>query len=160
MKKLRYIAWFVLLIALAASVLTTYILIQQQGSLKENLKDVISSQVHSEISNIPTPTNGTDGKNATPEQISHAVSTYLAQNPIKNGSNGTNGSNATDEQVQQAVNNYLIANPIKNTDGKDGIDGKTPQIQCNLLKNRWEVKYSETDNWQVLNGQIVKCAIN
>lgn len=161
MKKLRYVAWFVLLVALAASVLTTYTLIQQQSVLKQNLKDVIALQVHSEISSIPIPRDGVDGKNASPEQIEQAVNKYLAQNPTKNGTDGTNGKdgqNATDTQVQQAVNSYLKANPVKN--GKDGLNGNTPQLRCNALKNRWEVRYSDDDNWQVLNGEIVKCSLN
>lgn len=161
MKKLRYVVWFLLLVALAVSVLTTYTLIQQQASLKQSLKDVIALQIHSEVSNIPRPVDGVDGKNATPEQISQAVNTYMAQNPVKNGkdgTDGTNGQNATNTQVQQAVNSYLTANPVKN--GKDGLNGNTPQLRCNILKNRWEVRYSDDDNWQALNGDIVKCSLN
>lgn len=164
MKKLRYVVWFLLLVALAVSVLTTYTLIQQQASLKQNLKDIIALQIHSEISSIPIPKDGVDGKDATPEQISQAVSNYMAQNPVRNGKDGTNGlngqngQNATDTQVQQVVNNYLTTNPIQS--GKDGLDGKTPQIRCNAIVNRWEVRYSDDEKWQALNGQNVKCSLN
>lgn len=122
---------------------------------------------------IPVPK---DGQNATPQQISQALTTYLAQNPIHNG---IDGQNATNAQVQNAVNQYMQSHPVQNgkdgqngtngkdgqngtngVDGKDGLDGLTPQLRCNVTKNEWEVRYSEDQNWQLLNGQTTKCTVS
>jgi len=162
MKRLKYVVWIILLIALTTSVITTYVLLQRGDTLKQDIKNEIDSK----LENIPVPK---DGKDATPEQIEQAVANYLVRNPVENGQNGKDGKSATDQQVQQAVGNYMASNPIKNgvdgTNGKDGqdgssgADGKTPQIQCDTIKNRWEVRYSDDENWQLLNGQSVKCTI-
>lgn len=161
MKKLRYIAWFILLISLAASIITTLILLQQRDTFKKTLEDAVTSQIHTELNDVPKPKDGINGENATPQQISQAVDSYMAKNPVKNGQNGTNGQNVTEQQVQQAVDNYFANNPVKNGhDGTIGLDGKTPQIRCNTVRNRWEVRYSDTDNWQSLNGQDIKCTID
>lgn len=110
---------------------------------------------------IPVPK---DGQNATPQQISQAITDYLSVNPVHNG---TDGQNATNAQVQNAVNQYMQSHPVQNgkdgqngtsgVDGKDGLDGLTPQLRCNVTKNEWEVRYSEDQNWQLLNNKIVKC---
>lgn len=44
--------------------------------------------------------------------------------------------------------------------GKAGENGKDSflDIKCNLEKNRWEIKLSPLDKWQVLNGESVKCS--
>lgn len=119
---------------------------------------------------IPIPK---DGQNATPQQISQAITDYLAVNPIHNG---TDGQNATNTQVQSAINQYMQSHPVQNgingtngkdgqngtngVDGKDGLDGLTPQLRCNVTKNEWEVRYSDDQNWQLLNGQTTKCTIS
>ena len=43
--------------------------------------------------------------------------------------------------------------------GENGKDGKDAfiDVQCNTEKNRWEIKLSPLDKWQVLNGESVKC---
>lgn len=80
------------------------------------------------------------------------------------GVNGQDGTNATDEQVQRAVDSYMQSHPVSNgvngNDGVNGSDGLTPTIRCNTLKNRWEVKYSDTGAWKLLNNQVVKCTID
>jgi len=43
--------------------------------------------------------------------------------------------------------------------GDKGDDGITPEFQCNVSKNRWEIRYSEDLGWEVLNGTPVKCTI-
>lgn len=46
--------------------------------------------------------------------------------------------------------------------GEDGQNGKDAyfDIRCNQNRNRWEVKFSPEDSWQVLNGKSIKCTIN
>lgn len=45
--------------------------------------------------------------------------------------------------------------------GENGKDGKDAfiDVQCNTEKNRWEIKLSPLDKWQVLNGESVKCSV-
>jgi hypothetical protein len=123
-------------------------------------KQVIRNSVKEQVATIPIPK---DGKSVTQEQISQAVSDYIATNPpIK----GSDGQNATDAQVSKAVSDYLTAHPIKipkngrtPVKGKDYHDGATPLFRCNVLANRWEIRLNATQNWQLLNGESVKCTI-
>jgi hypothetical protein len=122
-------------------------------------KQVIRNSVKEQVATIPIPK---DGKSVTQEQISQAVSDYMSVNPIK----GRDGQNATDAQVSKAVNDYLAAHPIKvpkdgktPVKGKDYHNGATPLFRCNILANRWEIRLSATQNWQLLNGESVKCTI-
>lgn len=80
------------------------------------------------------------------------------------GKNGSDGNNATDEQIQNAVNTFMQSHPLPSgADGKEGSDGTngfTPTIRCNTFRNRWEVKYSDTGAWKLLNNESVKCTID
>jgi hypothetical protein len=129
----------------------------------DRLRTIIHESVRREVAaiNIPAPK---DGKDANLEQIRTAISEYMASNQPKDGRdgvdgrNGQSGQNATYEQVKQAVDEYFQANPLKNgIDGADGNDGKTPQLRCNVEKNRWEVRFNLLDTWQLLNGEKVEC---
>jgi hypothetical protein len=162
-KTLSRIIWILLAILLALSLYSNYLLVSE----KNVLDNMIATKLDSIKIPIPkdgkdgyTPIkgvdyfDGTNGKNATNSQIQQAVGNYLAVHPVQNGTDGKNGTNATDSQVQQAVNNYMDTHPITN-----GKDGDTPQIQCDPVRNLWEMRYTGTDNWQLLNGSKVKCTI-
>lgn len=49
----------------------------------------------------------------------------------------------------------------KGDTGRTGESGKDAfiDVQCNTEKNRWEIKLSPLDKWQVLNGESVKCSV-
>lgn len=58
--------------------------------------------------------------------------------------------------------------PVPGVDGKtpvkgvDYVDGRTPLIQCNTYKNRWEVRYSDIESWTIVrdqNGLSVRCTL-
>lgn len=151
-KVLLYLAWAITL-AVLISYFTYLILL---ATNPDRARDIIRKSVQEEISriDIPKPENGVD-----------------ARTPIKgidyfDGTNGKNGLNASDEQVDKAVEKYFKKNPpktIKGQDGKDAEkpqDGLTPEIRCNLLKNRWEVRYGIEESWQALNGEKVKCTVD
>lgn len=140
-----------------------YILVEQKGWVELKINKAVEREIASIKNPAPTPTkdgytpiknidyfDGQDGKNVTDEQVKQAVGTYLKENPPK-VVHGQDGSNATDEQVAASVETYLEKNPIS---VKDGL---TPIIQCNVLKNRWEIKYRLEDAWQLLNNQKIKC---
>lgn len=154
-----------ILLAIIALLLAIYIYVtlRNQGLIDIKVESAVKSAVGKEMSQvkIPKPINGRD---ARPEQIKSAVNAYISNNPP---ANGRNGINATDEQVSKAVNNYFAKHPVsvpkdgmtpvKGRDYVDGINGATPQLRCNIVANRWEVRYGSEDNWQLLNGEKVKC---
>lgn len=136
-----------------------YIALRDRGLIELKINAAVQKAVASEIKAIPIPQ---DGKDVSVEQVRQAVSDYLVQNPPKSGKNG---QNASDQQVKESVEDYFKANPIQPKDGKRGekgdagAEGKTPQINCNTEKNRWEVRYGENEVWQLLNGQKVPCTV-
>lgn len=154
------IATITVIILAIFEIIAGYLIFTTLTSLNERVQNSINVLEHI---TIPTPK---DGKDATMQQVTDAVNTYLAANPVRNG---VNGKSASDDQVQKAVNTYLSNHPIANgtngtngTDGKDGQngqDGLTPQIRCNAQDDRWEVRYTPDDNWQLLNNEVVKCTV-
>lgn len=157
-KLLTYLA-----IAIAAIVLIgylTYLLFALTNP--DRLKEAIHDSVRSEVAaiNIPKPK---DGKDASLDDIRSMVREYLTANPPKDGTNGLNGKAATYDQVKQAVGEYMRDNPVKDgingISGMDGLNGKTPQLRCNIEKNRWEIRFDEAEKWQLLNGEKIKCTV-
>lgn len=45
------------------------------------------------------------------------------------------------------------------SNGIDGVNGLTPELNCNETKNRWEVRYGQEYNWEVLSGIPIKCTV-
>lgn len=149
-KVFRTLAFVLAGVLLMTSFLTIYLLIKQRDELGATIEKAVQSHVNG-IEDGYTPIKGIDyfdGKNATPLQIENAVNEYMSVNPPKDG---VSGKDATDEQVDESVKEHLEASPPK--------QGRTPIIQCNEKKNRWEVRYSLDDVWQLLGGQSVKCTV-
>lgn len=164
MKKYLDIALKILLIILLLmSIYGVYSAFQK----KDSLHDEIRMAVREEMKNVTIPTpkdgmdavaplknvdyfDGDDGSDATDEQVEKAVAKWFEKNPPET-IKGEDGKNVSDSQVKDAVSTWFSANPLK--------DGLTPIIQCNEEKNRWEVKYKEEDNWQLLNGKKTKCTV-
>lgn len=156
-QKLLHIVIGVLLFALlVANFFTIYILISRNDQISKSIHD----SVQSEIKNIqiPKPKDG-----------------YIPVKGI-DYFDGTNGNNATDEQVKKAVNEWfeknppqVIAGPKGDTGEKGdkgdkgdsiiGLEGLVTIIRCNTVKNHWEIKYHIEDNWQLLNNERVKCTV-
>lgn len=42
-------------------------------------------------------------------------------------------------------------------DGKDGQDAPLLEIRCNLLKNRWETRYTGNKAWKIMNDTPINC---
>lgn len=154
------IATLTVIILAIFEIIAGYLIISTLDSLNSRVQNSIETLQHI---TIPVPK---DGKDASMQQVSDAVNTYLAANPVKNG------KSASDEQVQKAVNTYMSTHPAINgtngLDGKNGVNGKdgnngqdglTPQLRCDAQINRWEVKYLPTDAWQLLNGENVQCTV-
>jgi hypothetical protein len=81
------------------------------------------------------------GKNATPEQIYAAVTTFLTLNPPKDG------ADATPEMVAQAVDVWLSANPPA-----PGQKGDMPDHQWDGTRIRFEKPDGSWGEWVDLRG--------
>ena len=68
--------------------------------------------------------NGTNGKNASDEQIATAVAKYCAAGRCKGDTGATGATGAT------GVAGANGANGADGKDGKDGKDGASPQLSC------------------------------
>lgn len=169
---LNIVVWVLLVSLIAISALNSYLLLNPD---KNWLSHEIQSSVEKEISKITfnqpkdaldghTPIKGVDyhdGSNATDDQVKQAVIEWFKKNPpqVINGTNGANG--VSGESAYQSWlklgNEGTEQDFIDSLKAPPAIDGKTPQISCNVIKNRWEVRYSEYESWNILNGKITKC---
>lgn len=73
-----------------------------------------------------------------------------------NGRDGVNGKDGKDSLSTHTIETIIKEVPV------NGEDGKTSETRCNESRNRWEVKYSDSDSWQIQYGevgQVVKCTI-
>jgi hypothetical protein len=43
--------------------------------------------------------------------------------------------------------------------GKDGKDAPLLEIRCNILKNRWEIRYALDNGWKIMNNTPTKCTL-
>jgi hypothetical protein len=73
----------------------------------------------------------------------------------KNGVDGLNGYTPV-----KGVD-YFDGEKGKNgVDGKDGKDGRNPELRCDILNNRWLVRYNPAENWQMPDGEAVACTVS
>lgn len=123
----------------------------------------IEDYVRGYVDTLPKPK---DGRSATDEQIARAVALYLIAHPPAKGEKGDTviGASGSSCSTQQTETGALIVcedgtSAIINN-GTNGVDGRTPKIQCNTQKNRWEVGYVGDDSWLILrdkNDKPIKC---
>lgn len=160
-KLLNRLVWFMVILLLTTSGITIYLLLEQKAALGKTIENAVQQQLNSSMPKDGyTPIKGKDyfdGVSVTPSQIQKSVDKWLADNPPKDGKNGADGSDGddaqpiTDEQIDRSVEKYMKKNPPHG--------GLTPIIRCNEEKNRWEVKYSQEDTWQLLGGTRIVCTI-
>lgn len=158
-------AWALLVVLILMSLVTIYLILSREHRVDEQIRQSVKEEIRK--LDLPAQTkpisgytplkdvdyfDGENGKDATDEQVEKAVDKWFAENPPK-VIHGTNGENATNDQVGAAVSSYLLKNPV------EAVHGLTPLIQCNVEKNRWEIRYKPEDSWQLLNNQKVKCTL-
>lgn len=75
----------------------------------------------------------------------------------KDGSNGSNGNDGKDSLSTHTIEKTITLEqvPLAGTNGKDAF----VDVRCNVDRNRWEIKYSVSDNWQIMGELPVKCTI-
>lgn len=74
----------------------------------------------------------------------------------KDGKDGTDGADGKDSVSTHVIEQQTVIKEIP-INGKDGVDGRTPELSCNERENRWEIRYFGDTRWKLLNGKIIKC---
>jgi hypothetical protein len=138
----RTVTWLLLLFILIV-LFNIYTLIKERDQIYKSLESTIFNKV---ISNIPEPKNGIDGD--TPVKGID----YFDGRDGRDGENGKDGQDGRD-----GVDGAQGPQGIQGEKGEPGANGLTPQLRCNKEKNRWEVRYSDDQNWELLNGEKVRC---
>lgn len=161
MKRFKYLlAWVFILLVVILNILNLILILQINSKNEQQQHDIQVQSKEADASLLKR----IDDLNVYVQNI-NPKDGYTPKKGIDyfdgiNGKDGLDGKNATDEQVQNAVNNYMLAHPITNgTDGSNGVNGLTPDIRCNSVKNRWEVRYEGTTLWKILDNDPVKCTI-
>lgn len=138
-----FIVWGVALLIIALSIANLIVTIknnEQRAETKlriERLEKIIEVR--------PTVIHGINGIDGEPGISS-------------NGEDGKDGKSA----YQSATDNGFIGTEKEWVDSLQGKTGNTPaapDIICNVLKNRWEIKYDGDTNYKVLNGIPTPCTI-
>lgn len=164
-KKLVALALGLAFILMFLTLYTIFKLVEQNKSLNERLEDTISKST-------------TQIKNLTENQIvlQNQIKSIYKNDPKSgenginglNGRNGRNGINGKDAKNGSSCSTIQNQNGaiIKCSDGtksviKNGkdVEIKIPYIQCNILKNRWEIRYDPTENWQIMGDMPIPCTV-
>lgn len=132
-KKTNYAIWILVLLIVIFSILNTILIfkLDERGRAQE-------SYYKAELE-------------LTETKLEKKLTEVLQSIPVAiNGKDGKDGKSVIGDKGDKGD---------KGDRGNSGIDGLTPELRCNLIKNRWEIRYSTTVSWQVLNGEPVKCSI-
>lgn len=135
--------WVLLILLIILAGVRIYLDIRNEGVIDRATQSYIEAKVSEEIEKIEKPRDGVDGTDGyTPQKY---VDYFDGKDGVdgQDGTDGINGTNGVDGS--------------NGADGADGEDGATPSIRCNATKDRWEVRYSIDESWQLLNGEVVKC---
>lgn len=138
------------IIMILSNIISIMTFIDYKNTIPKQINSIVIKEVTKNIKSISIPKDGVNGY--TPIKGID----YFDGISIKGdkGDSGINGLNGKDGYTPIKDIDYFDG-----LDGNDGVDGKTPIIRCNTIKNRWEYKYDEDEIWQPLNNQIVKCTI-
>lgn len=83
-------------------------------------------------------------------------SIYIPQKGVDyfDGKDGIDGRDGKDSKNTHTIEKTTVIEQVP-------VDGLTPEIYCNIMKNRWEVRYKPSDVWRVLKSDElpVKCTI-
>lgn len=139
-----------------------YVTLKERGLLEVKVYNSLA-RVTEVMDSITQPEDGEDGY--TPVKGVDYFDGERGPRGFK-GEKGDDGEDSTSKYVTETIIKEV---PVKGEDGKDGytpvkgvdyFDGKTPVLRCNESKNRWESKYSGSDNWTIVrneNDQPAEC---
>lgn len=144
------VTWGVIILIIALSVSNLVLTIknaEQRAADIENSKKI--EDLEKIVRLLPAPINGKDGY------------TPIKGVDYNDGINGTNGKDG-ESAYQIAVRHGFSGTEeewLLSLKPKEVLDGLTPDIRCNIVKNRWEIRYATTDTYKVLNGIPTPCTI-
>lgn len=138
------LTWFLLIVIILLNAVVINFLLSSQNVIHSQLDSVIDNKI-SEFADHHNLV-GVDGK--TPVK---GIDYFDGKDGAK-GEKGEAGVNGAEGKQGEKGDTGE-----KGENGTDGVDGKTPQIRCNVNKNVWQVRYSDDDLWQDMNGQKVAC---
>lgn len=140
----RCLIALVVVIALVLSFINIIVLNRHDQS--EDIDRRIDSIIK-RIDALPTPLNGVDGY--TPVK---GIDYFDGYTPVK----GVDYRDGVDSKSTHTKETVIKQVPIN---GKDGVDGLTPELRCSVTKNRWELRYSPEASWQIAGGIPSKCTV-
>lgn len=140
------------IILLIALLLITGYMLYYLVTDKEAIESRLQNQLNAQVASIKPE----DGQPGTPGPPGPKGDTGLSMK----GPAGAQGIQGI-QGIQGEPGPQGIAGPIGATglQGPAGTDGKTPQLRCNTVKNRWEVRYSDDELWGLLNSKVVACTL-
>lgn len=137
-KKINWLLTALIIITIIMGAITITAILLHRDNLSEKIQSAVKNEVKSldiKAENGYTPMKGVD---------------YF------DGKDGSNGQNGTDGYTP--VKGVDYTDGLKGEDGVNGVDAYI-ELRCNEIKNRWEVRYTVTETFQVLNGYAIKCTI-
>jgi hypothetical protein len=117
----------------------------------------INSYIDNQVNGQPKPQNGKDGT-VDYSMVNAYIDQKIGAIQPRAGADGKDASPCTTTQIETGAvitcpdgSSSIISN------GQNGADGKTPQLRCNTTKNRWEIRYSDDENWGLLDNKSTPC---
>lgn len=161
------IIWILLFHQTAVPKLSTII---QKGDppTQEQIQDAVDN--YFKHNPVRQPQDGKDAPPVSDNQIDRSVVAFLITHPPAQGKTGNvgtigatggkgeKGDSCTTTQTETGA--VITCEDGSSSFISSGTDGRTPILRCNTEKNRWEIRYSEEDNWAVIKdqeGNSVRC---
>ncbi len=120
----------------------TYLQLSEASSIDRRINEAVKSIQTQKVSPVIQPINGyTPQKNI---DYFDGVSIKGEKGDSVKGDKGDKGDSIKGDRGEK---------------GDAGNNGLTPTFQCNVARNRWEVKYGNDETWSVVGETPVKCTI-
>lgn len=156
-----------MILMIISNIITVYVVFSQASNIPSKVNTLVKDGLDS-ILNITSDvvskevTKQINDKNIQ-EIVSKAVSDKIDSLNLHNGVDGKDGKDSVSINTIETVTKEIVNNittikevPVNGVDGTNGKDAYF-EINCNIEKNRWEVRYNQDDDWTVLNNKIIPC---
>jgi hypothetical protein len=145
-RRVTILTWVLLAVLLILSSINIYLLVAYRESLDLRLQSDAATR-----DSIMGKIEDLEQKSLQESKVRDIIESY----PIKEPTDGVDGLDGRDGKDGVDGNNGIDGyTPQKDL---DYFDGATPFLRCNQSENRWEIRYSKADIWEILNNEIVKC---
>lgn len=148
--------WALILLVIGLSILNFILIVE----IRER-NGTQASQHTAEISAIKGYFDGQLSRVKSSVEEIRVQKSEKAYTPVKGVDyfDGKDGTSVHIDDVRALVEETVRAEMLKIPIGRDGNDALTPMLRCNVLRNRWEIRYDITHNWQILDNTSVECTI-